>query len=519
MRSGDITSGTDSGWNESSGEREDGATVLKQRLDQRQVQKLILAPALQQAIKLLPLTNLELIEVIDGELTQNPMLELEEFESAPEIKNRQVDLKTQAAATPAAGEAGEGPAGEAAAPAESGAEDLAAELSFQDYLEGGAGPYARDRKDIPSIENTLTKRASLWDHLNWQANLTFFDAAEHEVAQLVIGNINEDGYLTATIEEIAAMGKTDAETVERIRQDILFFDPVGAASFNLQEALLVQLDHLRVRDAVAREIIEKHLLLLEKSDYAGLTKALGLGLADVRAHIDVIKGLDPAPGRKYSQERTFYVVPDIIVSKEDDELKIALNDEGLPRLRISRYYRRLLAEAAKDSEAHEYLKDKMKKAIWFLRSLEQRDRTVARVARYIVAKQKEFFESGLDFIKPLTLMEIAREIGVHESTVGRVVANKHMMTPRGVFPLKYFFHKSLVGDFGEEVSSLRIKDRIRKLVENEDRTRPLSDDEIVAVLSKENLRIARRTVAKYRKQLRIPPSHIRKRKFLMEGAP
>lgn len=493
--------------------------MLKQRLDQRQVQKLVLAPALQQAIKLLPLTNLELIEVIDGEMAQNPMLEMEEFESAPQVKNRQVDLKNPA---PAAGEPGEAPAtGEAAAPAEGGADDLGSELSFQDYLEGGAGSgsYAPDRREIPSIENTLTKRASLWDHLNWQANLTFFDPAEREIANLVIGNINEEGYLTATVEEIAAMARSDAETVERIRQEILFFDPVGAGSLNLPEALLVQMEHLRLRDTVACEIIEKHLPLLEKSDFAGLAKALGLGLADVRAHVDVIRSLDPAPGRKYSQERTFYVVPDIIVSKEEDELKIALNDEGLPRLRISRFYRRLLAEAARDSEAHQYLKDKLKKALWFLRSLEQRDQTVAKVARYIVAKQKEFFESGLDFIKPLTLMEIAREIGVHESTVGRVVANKHMLTPRGVFPLKYFFHKSLVGDFGEEVSSLRVKDRIRKLVENEDRTRPLSDDEIVAVLSKENLRIARRTVAKYRKQLRIPPSHIRKRKSLMEGAP
>ena len=493
--------------------------MLKQRLDQRQVQKLILAPALQQAIKLLPLTNLELIEVIDGEMAQNPMLEMEEFESTPEKKNRQVDLKSPAVSQPAAAEGGESPAaGDAAAPAEGGGEDLGSELSFQDYLDSGTGSYARERRDIPSIENTLTKRASLWDHLNWQANLTFFDGAEREIAQFVIGNINEDGYLTATLEEIAAMAKTDVETVERVRQEILFFDPVGAGSLNLQEALLVQMEHLRLRDAVAGEIVANHLALLEKSDFTGLAKALGLGLADVGRHIEVIKSLDPAPGRKYSQERTFYVVPDIIVTKEEDELKIALNDEGLPRLRISRYYRRLLAEAAKDTEAHQYLKDKLKKALWFLRSLEQRDQTVAKVARYIVAKQKDFFESGLDFIKPLTLMEIAREIGVHESTVGRVVANKHMLTPRGVFPLKYFFHKSLVGDFGEEVSSLKIKDRIRKLVENEDRARPLSDDEIVTVLSKENLRIARRTVAKYRKQLRIAPSHIRKRKFMMEGA-
>jgi RNA polymerase sigma-54 factor len=495
--------------------------VLKQRLDQRQVQRLILAPALQQAIKLLPLTNLELIEVIDSELAQNPMLETEEFEAPPEKKSRQVDLKTPAASNETqAGEKGETPAaGEAAGQPEAGGEDLGQEISFQDYLDSGLSSYGGERRDIPSIENTLTKKTSLWDHLNWQANLTFFDGREKEVAQLIIGNINEEGYLTASLEEIASLARTDIETVERIRQEILFFDPVGAGSLNLQEALLVQMDHLRIRDPVTLDIVAKYLSLLEKSDFSGLAKALGLGLADIKRHVDVIKSLDPAPGSKYSQERTFYVVPDIIVSKEDDELKIVLNDQGMPRLRISRYYRKLLAEAAKDTEAHQYLKDKMKKAIWFLRSLEQRDQTVAKVARFIVNKQKDFLENGLDFIKPLTLMEIAREIGVHESTVGRVVANKHMLTPRGVFPLKYFFHKSLVGDFGEEVSSLKIKDRIRKLVENEDRTRPLSDDEIVAILVKENLRIARRTVAKYRKQLRIQPSHIRKRKFMMEGTP
>jgi RNA polymerase sigma-54 factor len=212
-------------------------------------------------------------------------------------------------------------------------------------------------------------------------------------------------------------------------------------------------------------------------------------------------------------------MPDIVVSKEDNDLTVSLNDEGLPRLRINAYYRKLLAQAAKENvEAYHFLKDKLKKALWFLRSLDQRDQTVYKVAKYIVDRQREFFEKGIDYIKPLTLLEIAREIGVHESTVGRVVANKHMSTPWGVFPLKYFFHKSLVGDFGEEISSLKIKEKIKKLVENEDRSRPLSDIEIEDILAKNNLKIARRTVAKYRKQLRIPPSHIRKRKFIMEGS-
>ena len=233
----------------------------------------------------------------------------------------------------------------------------------------------------------------------------------------------------------------------------------------------------------------------------------------------MIKKLDPAPGRKYNQEKTTYVVPDISVSKEDNELVVGLVNDGLPRLKISGNYSSLLAKAAKDSaEAFNYLKDKRKKAEWFLRSLDQRDQTIYRVAKSIVDRQRDFFEKGMDFIRPLTLLEIAREIGVHESTVGRVVANKSMSTPWGVFLLKYFFHKSLTGDLGEDVSSLRVKEMIRKLVENEDRSRPLSDIEIGDILARNNLKIARRTVAKYRMQLKISPSHIRKRKFVIEEA-
>jgi RNA polymerase sigma-54 factor len=213
-----------------------------------------------------------------------------------------------------------------------------------------------------------------------------------------------------------------------------------------------------------------------------------------------------------------YVVPDIIVTREGDDLKISLNDEGLPRLRINAYYKTLLAKAFKENpDAYRFLKDKMNKALWFLRSLNQRDQTIYKVARYIVDKQRDFIEKGMDYIKPLTLMEIAQEIGVHESTVGRVVANKYLITPRGVFSMKYFFHKALHGDFGEDISSLRIKERLRKLVESEDKNNPLSDMEIEEILARENFKIARRTVAKYRKQLNIQPSHIRKRKFIMEG--
>jgi len=492
--------------------------VLKQRLDQRQVQKLILAPALQQAIKLLPLTNLELVEVIDEELSQNPMVEVEgEADDSTAAADRQAELEDLGRREREAVEGLSLPDGEKAPEAES--ED-AYGANFQEYLDDGFRPHFRETREAVSLENTLSRSPSLWDHLNWQASLTFFDKEDREVAQFIIGNVNEDGYLMTSVEETARLCRTTPEKVEEVRAVLRMFDPVGVASLDLREALLAQMDHLQVGDEVARTIVEHHLPLLEKSDFAQLAKILNIPLTEIKLHIDLIRSLDPTPGRKYSEEKTFYVVPDIVVTKEGDEWKVSLNDEGLPRLRISPYYRALLAQAAQGHpEAQRFLKDKLKKALWFLRSLDQRNQTIARVARYIVNRQKEFFEKGLDAIKPLTLMEIAQEIGVHESTVGRVVANKHILTPQGVFSLKYFFHKSLSGDYGEEVSSLKVKDRIRRLVENEDGSRPLSDIEIGDLLAKENLRIARRTVTKYRKQLGLAPSHIRKRKALMEGNP
>jgi RNA polymerase sigma-54 factor len=482
---------------------------FKQRLEQRQVQKLILAPALQQAIKLLPLTNLELIEIIDTELSQNPMLELEEEteekSTEKETQRSQEETKeTEKAPTETQDQYKE--------------DDLDVESYFQQYFDDGFPAYFSEKKEMPSLEGTLSRSPSLWDHLDWQANLTFFDRQEKEIAQLIIGNVNEDGYLTVSVEEIAETAAATVEKVNEIREKIKKFDPVGVASLDLKEALLAQMDYLEVKDKIAQEIVNEYLPLLEKSEYAQVAKSLGIPLSDLNHHIEVIKALNPTPGRKYAEEKTFYVVPDILVFKEGHELKITLNDEGMPRLKINNYYRNLLSKAGKDSpETHRFLKDKMKKALWFLRSLEQRNLTIYKVAKYIVDKQKEFIEKGMDYLKPLTLVELAQEIGVHESTVGRVVTNKYIMTPRGVFSLKFFFHKSLAGDYGEEISSLRVKEMIRKLIENEDKKHPLSDIEIGDILAKENFKIARRTVAKYRKQLKIPPSHIRKRRFLMEG--
>ncbi|MBN1223596.1 MAG: RNA polymerase factor sigma-54, partial [Candidatus Aminicenantes bacterium] len=435
---------------------------MKQQLHQRQVQRLILAPALQQAIKLLPLTNLELIEIIDTELSQNPMLEIEE--ETLDVKTEEEKLKERAETekNQVAGE--ENLSGEKTPEPESG-DEQDFESYFQEYFDNTMHSYMIEKKEAPSLESFVSKTASLWDHLEWQANLTFFDAQEKNIAEYIIGNIDEDGYLTVSVEDVALATGTTPESVEAVRGKIRRFDPVGVGSLDLRESLLVQMEYFQIQDEITKKIITDHLHLLEKSDFTQLAKAMNIALSEVKSHIDAIKGLDPAPGRKYSQEKTFYVVPDIIVAQEDDELKITLNDEGLPRLRINSFYKRLLGQMSKEeSEASQFLKDRMKKAFWFLRSLNQRNQTIYKVARYIVDKQTDFIQKGIEFIKPLTLIELAQEIGVHESTVGRVVANKHIMTSRGVFPLKYFFHKSLAGDYGEEISSLRVKDRIKRLV-------------------------------------------------------
>ncbi len=490
--------------------------ALKQQLHQKQVQRLILAPALQQAIKLLPLTNLELIEIIDDELSQNPMLEIEE-----ETEDKKTETSDDGSGDKEGTENSKEIKGETdedvISDSQARDEDQEIEAYFNQYFDEGFRSLSYEKKESIALENIVSKTQSLWDHLDWQANLTFFNAKDKEIAQYIIGNINEDGYLTTSLEEIAGSMDTSEEKVNQVREKILRFDPVGVGSLSVQEALLVQMEYFEIEDEITLKIVSQYIHLLEKSDFTQVAKELGISLEDVKPHIDVIKELDPTPGRKYSQEKTFYVVPDIIVRKEDDELRIILNDEGLPRLRVNTYYKKLLTRASKDNpEAYRYLKDKMKKAFWFLRSLDQRDRTIFKVAQYIVDKQKDFIEKGMEFIKPLTLIELAQEIGVHESTVGRVVANKFIMTPRGVFSLKYFFHKSLYGDYGEEISSLRVKERIKKLVENENRKNPLSDIEIENILARENFRIARRTVAKYRKQLKIPPSHLRKRKYWVE---
>lgn len=488
--------------------------MLKPKLDQKQIQKLVLAPALQQAIRLLPLTNLELIEVIDAELAENPLLEEVHESEFPE------GTETSEAEAPTTMEIDQEPSSdESELTMESHQlDEPSLEEILTHYFDDSPDQWSQEPKEPVPLENILSKGPSLWDHLYWQANLTFFNEEEKTISSHIIGNINEDGYLTTSVEEIASSLGVDVAKVEAVRQKIKGFDPVGCGSLNLKEMMLAQMEYLGINNDITRKIVENYLPILEKANYDQLARELKISLAELKDHLEILKHLDPAPGRKYSQEKIAYVVPDIIVTKEGDDYRILLNNEGLPKLRISNYYRQLMAQGSElNPEAYAYLKERMKRAIWFLKSLNQREQTVYRVAKAIIERQKEFLDKGIDFLKPLTLSEIAEEVGVHESTVGRVVANKYVQTPRGVFSLKYFFHKSLASENGEEISSLRIKERIKKLIEGEDPANPLSDTELCDILRRENIKIARRTVAKYRKQLHLPPSHIRKRKFLAEG--
>ena len=486
---------------------------LKQKFEQKQIQKLIMTPALQEAINLLPLPNLELIEIINQQLAQNPLLEIKE-----ETKNNQEisepkDLKSNTDEEKVDFKK------EDEVASKNDIDEQEFNNILKDYFEEGRYPQSYyEEKDLPSLENTVSHPLSLWDHLMWQANLTFFSKREKAIAEYIIGNVNQDGYLEISVEELAKACKTSKEKIERIRRTIMNFDPVGVGSLNLKECLLTQLENLGMKDKILEKIIKEYLSLLEKHNYQELADELGISLSQLKHYLNIIKSLNPKPGTKFTQKTSDYMVPDIFVEKDENGFKVYLNKEGVPQLRINPYYRNLLVRKAQvNPDLKKYLEEKLKSAIWFLRSLEQRNKTIYKVAQYAVEKQRDFLEKGFKWLKPLTLAEVAEAINVHESTVSRVVSNKYILTPQGLLPLKFFFPKKIIDGTGREFSSELIKEKIFSLIKNEDPNRPLSDADIVDILAKSGISLARRTVAKYRKQLKIPSSRIRKRTILMEG--
>jgi RNA polymerase sigma-54 factor len=479
--------------------------ALEQKLHLKLSQKLIMTPSLQQAIKLLQLSKLELQEVLNQELLENPLLE----ESSEETKQEEAEVEAQ-----------EQKPEEEAKPEQTKEKDSFDEIDydayFQDYIEYGYNPRMNEEHEEFPIENTLTRPPNLADHLTWQLGMSDAAPKIKEIVTFLIGNVDEDGYLRATNEEIEAAGPAyPQEDVEKAVDLLQSFDPIGVGARDLRECLLLQLRYLEVENEHVELIIRDYWQMFMNRQFVPLAKTLGIDLKELEAIVEVIKHLDPKPGRKYSNERAIYVEPDVYVHKVGDEYLIILNEDGMPKLRINGSYRQLLnsMDSKSDGETVNYIKEKIRSAVWLIKSLDQRQRTIYKVAESIVKHQREFLEKGIDFLRPLVLRDVADDIQMHESTVSRVVSNKYMHTPRGLFLMKYFFHSGIDSEYGEDISSLTVKRKIQTFIEQEDPRKPLSDSKIMKILNDEGINIARRTVAKYRDELNIPSSTDRKQIF------
>ncbi|MEO8378886.1 MAG: RNA polymerase factor sigma-54 [Acidobacteriota bacterium] len=485
--------------------------ALEQKLHLKLSQKLIMTPSLQQAIKLLQLSKLELQEVLNQELLENPLLE----ESAEEVKSEE----TQAEETKSENEAQDVKPVDAPADTEEkkdSFDEIDYDAYFQDYIEYGYNPrgMGEEHEEFP-IENTLTRPPNLSDHLTWQLSMSDASPRTKEIAQFIIGNIDEDGYLRANNDEIMASGGFAPEEVEIAVKAVQSLDPIGVGARDLRECLLLQLRFLEIDAPLVEVIIRDHWDEFMQRKFAPLAKTLGIDMKTLESVVELIKHLDPKPGRKYSNERAIYVEPDVYVQKVGDEYVIVLNEDGMPKLRINSGYRSMLnsMDSKSDGETVNYIKDKIRSAVWLIKSLDQRQRTIYKVAESIVKHQREFLERGIDFLRPLVLRDVADDIQMHESTVSRVVSNKYMHTPRGLFLMKYFFHSGIDSDTGEDISSLTVKKKIQSFIDHEDPRKPLSDSKIMKILNDEGINIARRTVAKYRDELNIPSSTDRKQIF------
>jgi RNA polymerase sigma-54 factor len=332
-----------------------------------------------------------------------------------------------------------------------------------------------------------------------------------EIGDAIIQNVDADGMLRASLDEISNLGPYDPEEVAKALQVVQALDPAGVAARDITECLRLQLRNLGLEGSPTDLMVRDHMKQLQSHQYAEIGRQMGLTPEEVSHHLEIIKRLDPKPGLKYSPDRSSYIIPDVFVVKEGDDYKIILNDDGLPKLRISPTYRRMLdVKETGSEETRNYVKEKLRSALWLLKSVDQRQRTIYKVSESIVRHQRGFLDHGIQHLRPLVLRDVATDIGMHESTVSRVVANKYMHTPRGVYELRFFFHSGITSSMGESISSVTIKDKIKKMIESEDQSHPLSDSRIAELLGSDGLPLARRTVAKYREELRIPPSNLRK---------
>ena len=492
---------------------------LDLRLDMKMTQQLVMTPQLQQAIKLLQLSRMDLIDAVRDELMDNPLLE-----ERSEIAASEAQVET--AADVAKRESLEAAKDvEVTDKVDQTKEQIDWDSYFENYsspMPGSGGQRLRD-DDLPGYEATLTRTDTLFDHLMWQLQVSDLNEQEERVAVAIIGNINDDGYLKGSdpngaavegdeiIRMISIEVDNDEEYVEEVLELVQRFDPPGVGARSLKECLLLQAQ-LSNLGAIVEDVIQDHLSLLESRNFPAIAKAMEVDMDEIAMAADLITDLEPRPGRPFSSESARYITPDIFIKKQEDgTFKAVLNEDGMPRLKISQFYRNALKQAD-SSETKKYVTEKLNSAAFLIRSIQQRQKTIVKVTESIIKFQGSFLERGVEALKPLILKDVADDIEMHESTVSRVTSNKYVHTPQGIFELKYFFNSSIQGDNGD-LASEAVKSKIKGLIAKENPKKPLSDQKLADILKDDGVNIARRTVAKYREAMNILPSSRRKRMF------
>jgi len=479
--------------------------ALEQRLELKLSQKLILTPQLQLSIKLLQLPLLELSQDINQELMNNPLLE-ETMDREPEEKPETSDMRME-----------EEPFQELP---DDGATPLEKIFGFttDSYFEEresdgrDLGYFQENAEDVQTFFERNRKKIDLYEHLLWQLRLSHVSEEIGKPAEIIINNLNEDGYLLASFEEIAEAAGGDVKIAEEALAYVQKLDPPGVGARDLQECLLLQLGPLKLKGTLVENILVDGFKELEGKKYKQLALKFKMSLDDIFAAVKIIEGLEPRPGRNYSSDDPVNIIPDVYVEEVDGNFVITLNDEGIPKLRLSNYYKKLLSnKKSLGLEEKQFLEEKLRAAIWLLKSLDQRNKTIYRVTESILKFQEDFFRKGYKYLKPLNLKNVAEDMGMHESTISRVTSNKYVQCPQGLLSFRFFFSNAVSSEEGN-ISSSIVKDLIKKIISEEDIQKPLNDKKIVEILKGKGINVARRTAAKYREEIKIP-SHIKRKKW------
>ena len=498
----------------------------RMQLGQRLAQVQVMSPQMQQSLALLQAPMLDLQAMVNKELQENPVLEElspDEKPSADDENESGVELIGK----PGEDEAAEPPAGTKVEPAdESNGEpyddfqvemERLAELSEEwreHFNASNIAPVSRptvdDEERRQFMFESLTSDTSLQEHLLGQAHLSDLDEEESVVAEVIIGNIDENGFLQASLEELMEASGKDADVVDEVLSVLRSFEPAGVGASDLRECLLLQLERIGKIDSLEHRVIDKHMDALGRRRFPEIARAIGVEVDEMQNIAENISHLDPRPGSAYQETAEVYVAPEVFVSWKDDRWEVTSNREEMPQLRISNSYKDLLVEAKDSKDVREYIRGKIRDGNFLIKSIHQRQDTILKIGKEIVARQSEFLDNGISHLNPMTMSEIAEKVGVHETTVSRAVSGKYMQTPQGLFEMRYFFTGAIQTDDGKGMSNTSVKQMIAALVENEEKSKPLSDESIVKLLGKKKVKIARRTVAKYRGELGILSSSMRR---------